>query len=109
MSLVAAIPSTGMEPHQPAHARAHDDERVLLGVFPEDPGLRGRAVFAHDVVEYEIVERAVQFLCAVFDADVAEHARVDSPAVSIGGLERSADAIGDSKPMCPMEWRVGPY
>ena len=57
-----------------------------MGAILEDPDLRARAVFAPDVGVYEVVRRAVEFLCAIFDAHVSEHVVIDATPVLMPGL-----------------------
>jgi hypothetical protein len=67
--------------------RVHHDQSVLLGVLLEDPDLRLGAVLVLDVVEYEVVRRAVELFGSVLDSHVAERIRVDPTTVPIRRLE----------------------
>jgi len=72
----------------PTRAAPVHGDQLILGVSTlEDLDLGGVSELALDVVEHEVVLRAIQLFGTELDADVAQGARVDASAVSVAGLE----------------------
>jgi hypothetical protein len=80
----------------------------------ESQALHSGSIFALDVVEYEVVVLAIEFLCAMFDAHVAEGVRIDPAAMSIGRFQNEnavaevVERVGgvETRRACPDDYDI---